>query len=231
MMFSFNSNTHSFLAILLILANFQEGLCEICSYLTADMNGNNFTKGLSNVGIKISIHGEWTYHQTGIDKKDCDQFDSNMINPPRLWYSFNNLHNKTSCCHLQFHECLKHRKNDEDVKLFATRVLTTCTKFNGKIIEIICRYDEENGFNIVNQLVLESAPSESKQIKLFNCESSKPFKTYWGVEIDLTDQVVTTIDVMKESITFSQQFEYLRNTILSRQTTPPSFLDFTPSLT
>ncbi|KAF0988022.1 hypothetical protein HZS_2093 [Henneguya salminicola] len=155
-----------------------------CVYWLGDSNGVMESKILSDLGVNITILGEWSFIQPEPDSSECYSINLKMLNNMKHWVSLTTTYSTLrDCCQNQILECLQHRSDNETAQKFVTRVLKTCKNFQGKVSQVICRNNLTNKSKIVNRLKIVSAHIHPGKIVTIGCdnESEEPFKTPDGV--------------------------------------------------
>ncbi|KII73068.1 hypothetical protein RF11_12462 [Thelohanellus kitauei] len=93
------------------------------------------------------------------------------------------------------YECERHRFLNETSDTFMKRVINNCTKYEGNLRAIYCRFDKNMEVNVIQEIILQDRPRDNvRQVK---CESHYNFVTPFG--LNMTDSPISrySIDVIE----------------------------------
>lgn len=197
------------MSILLFLYFLKAYSCSKCGYFLADPHGFGILRFLYEKNLSFTIHGEWTYEHSLDSFEECKKYDRSWVDPQRLWISYYDpaLHKITD--QLQIHECQKHKGNQEGIRDFVSRVLGTCAKMTGHVLELGCRADHAKEINIVNKIIVSNEEKVS-EIKTNGCSHKYPYETLWGFKFNLSKNIKFSIDL------FSQKMQYESGGVIFR---------------
>ncbi|KII62804.1 hypothetical protein RF11_08980 [Thelohanellus kitauei] len=173
-----------------------------CGYTFGDPNGSGFNRMLAEKNYVMSLHGDFSHQRKPasdeIGDKVCDDIDTSLINPQRIWYSFKSETEYEYSDRLLKHECEDHRYDYEDSTAFIMRALAQCTKMAGRLATVYCRVDENEKLNVVTEVILVDKKKRRK-IGKSDCNPDYSYVTPWGEEMNVHQDQYYSINLLEET--------------------------------
>ncbi|KII65177.1 hypothetical protein RF11_12083 [Thelohanellus kitauei] len=142
-----------------------------CTYWLMDKSGDLHSRLLYDLGVNLTISGDWTYSSVDKFNPKCYSIKPSMFHSMNAWISMISTYSTLQdCCQHQILECLQHHLPEERGKDFVNRVLNTCTRFQGRVSQILCR-DGKEGTNVINRITLVSDDTPTKEPMKLGCQT------------------------------------------------------------